>query len=121
MVIAVNLSVQPAAGHRTVSVRGPLGDPPEHRWREIWRRSKDETTPFNFNSATFQRPHQPGPLQRAHLHPGRPRGGRETGTGGGAVEENPAVKTFSMYASINVVGTFNNGNLTNAPLKRNRA
>ncbi len=84
------------------------------------RASKEEATPFQVNNAPYKGRANLAPYSARIFTLADPAVAAKQETVAAPVETNPGVKTFSMYASINVVGTFNNGNLTNAPLKRNQ-
>jgi hypothetical protein len=120
MVMAVNLSAQPLLATVPFPSAGPWVTRLNTDGAKYGGGSKDETTPFNFNAPPFKGRTSLAPYSARIFTLADPAVAAKQEPMAAAVEENPAARTFSMYASINVVGTFNNGNLTNAPLKRNK-
>jgi 1,4-alpha-glucan branching enzyme len=120
MVMAVNLSAQPLLATVPFPSAGPWVTRLNTDGAKYGGGSKDETTPFNFKAPPFKGRTSLAPYSARIFTLADPAVAAKQEPMAAAVEENPAARTFSMYASINVVGTFNNGNLTNAPLKRNK-
>ena len=118
MVIAANLSSQPLAAVVPFPSAGPWRTQLNTDWAKYGGAAKEEASPFSFNNAPFKGRTSLAPYSARVFTLADPAAAAKQETVAAPVDTNPGVKTFSMYASINVVGTFNQGNLTNLPLKR---
>lgn len=123
MVIALNLSGQPM---NAAVVPFPSAGPWVTRLYTDWKKygglGKEEATPFEFRNAVFRGSVQLAPYSARIFTwaPATPEGPRPAAASAAPAPEEPATKSsaFSMYASINLAGTFNDWNLTAWPLRR---
>ena len=118
MVIAVNLSAQPQLAVVSFPSEGPWVTRLNTDGVKYGGASKDDNAPFNFSAPPYKGRVSLAPYSARIFTLADPAVAAKQDPVSAPVEENPGVKTFSMYAAINVVGSFNKGNLTNAPLKR---
>ncbi len=119
MVIAVNLSAQPVMANVPFPSTGPWATRINTDWTLYGGSSKEESTPFSFNTTPYKGRVSLAPYSARIFTLTEPAAAARQTTVSAPVEENTAIaKAFSLYASINVVGSFNQWALTNAPLTR---
>lgn len=120
MVIAANLSAQPMAVPVPFPSAGPWLTKVNTDWDSYGGKSKVEASPFSFNAQPYKGRVSLAPYSARIFILADPGAAAQQTPAATPVEEKTSTAAFSMYASINVSGTFNQWAPTAAPLKRNK-
>lgn len=118
MVIVANLSGQPQLANIPFPSGGPWLTKLNTDWAKYGGSSKEDSATFQFNTTPYKGRVSLAPYSARIFTLTDPASAAQQTPAAAPVEENAVAKGFSMYASVNVSGTFNQWNLTNAPLKR---